>query len=347
MKSGLSLFTATFLIMRKFIFFCLSCIILLSCNLSSWKKEGSAVGGKIEIVRYDKVLNEYVEFNSFSALKKLNTEYLLATKFLIEDVLRLGQVNDDKINEKLKEFYSDSTLRMLTADALAKYKDMSRLEKGFTKGFKKLKKEVPALKIPHIYSQVSALNESVVVGDSILGFSIDKYMGEDYLLYKRYFYDYQRKSMKPDRILPDCFNFFLQSEYPFPQTSKGNLLDVMLHYGKIHYVVSRILDYKSLGEELNYTKHEEEWCQYNRKNIWQYMVQNGHLNSTDPMLLRKYLKQAPNTAFFGDNSPMMVGVWMGMQIVESYMKNHKEVSIKELLEMNDYSRMLTDSKFNP
>jgi len=73
----------------------------------------------------------------------MNTEYLLATKYLIEDVLRLGQVNDDKINEKLKVFYSDSTLRKLTADALAKYSNMSRLEKKFTKGFQRLKKEVP------------------------------------------------------------------------------------------------------------------------------------------------------------------------------------------------------------
>ncbi|BEG97981.1 gliding motility lipoprotein GldB [Bacteroides sedimenti] len=323
------------------------CLIFFSCHLASGKKERGNAVERIEIERYDKVLNEYVEFNSFSALKKLNTEYLQETKYLIEDVLRLGQVNDDKINTKLKEFYSDSTLRMLTTDALRKFSDMNRLEKGFKKGFKKLKKEIPALKIPHIYSQISALNESVVVGDSILGFSIDKYMGEDYMLYKRYFYDYQRKSMKPDRILPDCFSFFLFSEYPFPENNKGHLLDVMLYYAKVHYVVSKILEYKSFGEELNYTKHEEEWCKFNSKNIWGYMLQNGHLNSTDPMIIRKYLKQAPNTAFFGDNSPMMTGVWMGMQIVDSYMKNHKNMTLKELLEMNDYTRMLSESRFNP
>jgi hypothetical protein len=332
--------------MRKFLYFFLACFVFFSCKFVADKKDCDAVGERIEIARYDKLLNEYVEFNSFSALQKMNTEYLLATKYLIEDVLRLGQVNDDKINEKLKVFYSDSTLRKLTADALAKYSNMCRLEKKFTKGFQRLKTEVPSLKIPHIYSQISALNESVVVGDSILGFSIDKYMGEDYPLYKRFFYDYQRKSMKPERILPDCFNFYLLSEYPYPE-DKGRLLDRMLHRGKLEYIVSEILKYKTFGEELGYTKQEEDWCEYNRFKIWEYMMQNGHLYSTDPMVQRKYMKPAPNTAFFGDQSPMMVGVWMGMQIVDSYMKNHKETTIKDLLEMTDYSRMLAEARFNP
>ena len=341
-------FTTDLFIMRKFLFFVLfSCLVFFSCNFTPGNKDKCVVGKKVEIIRYDKVLNEYVEFNSFSALQKMNTEYLLETKYLIEDVLRLGQVNDDKINEKLKVFYSDSILRKLTADALAKYSDMSEVEKGFSRGFRKIKKEVPSFKIPRVYSQVSALNESVVVGDSLLGFSIDKYMGEDYPLYKQYFYDYQLKSMKPERILPDCFNFYLQSEYPLPEQGKGRLIDVMIHLGTIHYIVSKILDYKTLGEELNYTKDEEAWCDHNRKNIWEYIVQNGHLNSTDPMLLRKYMKPAPHTAFFGDNSPMMVGTWMGMQIVDSYMKNHKEMSLKELLEITDYSKMLADARFNP
>lgn len=79
-----------------------------------------------------------------------------------------------------------------------------------------MKKEVPALFVPHFYAQIAALNQSVVVGDSILGFSIDKYMGADYPLYKRFYYDYQCRSMEPDRIVPDCFTFYLLSQYPLP-----------------------------------------------------------------------------------------------------------------------------------
>ena len=82
-----------------------------------------------------------------------------------------------KINDRMLEYYSDSTLLTLMHDAEEKFKDLSWVEEKLTKGFKRLKKEVPALFVPHFYAQIAALNQSVVVGDSILGFSIDKYMG--------------------------------------------------------------------------------------------------------------------------------------------------------------------------
>lgn len=301
----------------------------------------------ITVSRYDELLNEYVEFNSFLALKKMNTEHLLETTYLIEDVLKLGQVNDDNINNKLKAFYTDSTLRVLAKDALAKYRDMGMVEKDLTRGFRKLKRELPSIKVPHVYSQISALNESVVVGDSILGFSIDKYMGEDYPLYKNYFYDYQRRSMIPGRIVPDCFMFFLLSDYPFPENNEHSLLDCIMHKGKIQYVIKGILNYDSYGQELGYTKEENEWCTKNRKEIWAYMLANGHLQSTDPMVIRKYTAPAPYTAYFGDGSPAMVGIWMGIQIIDSYMRNNKEITVEELMKDNDYRQILVDAKFKP
>lgn len=332
---------------KLFFPFFLLMLLLVSChfNMDEKKKEGNET--EISVIRFDKLLNEYVELNSFSALQKMNTEYAVETKLLIEDILGLGQVNDNNINGRLKAYFSDPTLQALMKDALVKYDDMEEVEKGLTYGFKKLKEEVPSIKIPSVYAQFSALNESVVVGDSILGFSVDKYMGEDYPLYKRYYYDYQRKSMNPNRIIPDCFSFYLMSEYPFPMDGNRTLLDMMMHFGKINYVVSKIMGYKSFEEELGFTKEEIEWCKANKKSIWMYMVQNGHLFATDPMIIRKYTKPAPYTAFFGDDSPAMVGIWMGVQLIDSYMKNNKKTGIKELLENTDYQQMLTDTKFKP
>lgn len=145
----------------------------------------------------------------------MNTDYPQVTKLLIEDVLAIGEVDDMKINDRMLEYYSDSTLLTLMHDAEEKFKDLGWVEEKLTKGFKRLKKEVPALFVPHFYAQIAALNQSVVVGDSILGFSIDKYMGADYPLYKRFYYDYQCRSMEPDRIVPDCFTFLFAESVSF------------------------------------------------------------------------------------------------------------------------------------
>ncbi|MEG1685782.1 MAG: hypothetical protein RR319_07560 [Bacteroides sp.] len=200
--------------LRKLFVFFVLCCLLSSCRLGMGNQEKEDEID-IAVVRYDKLINEYVEFNSFSALQKMNTEYAAQTKLLVENVLGLGQVNDNNINGELKSFFSDTTLHVLMEDALAKYKDMSDIEKQLTQGFKGLKRELPSIKTPVIYTQFSALNESVIVEDSIIGISLDKYMGRDYPLYKRYFYDYQCKSMNECRIVPDCFTYYLLSEYPF------------------------------------------------------------------------------------------------------------------------------------
>lgn len=320
---------------------------LSACHFDFGKKKQEGKDITVSVLRFDKMLNDYVEFNSFSALQKMNIECPAEMKLLVEDILGLGEVSDNNINGKLKDYFSDPTLQTLMKDALSKFDDMSEIEEQLSNGFEKLKREVPSLRIPLVYSQFSALNESVVVSDSLLGFSIDKYMGEDYPLYKRFYYGYQRRSMQPDRIVPDCFMFYLLSEYPFPVDGNRTLLDLMIHYGKMHYVVSKILGYGSVEEELGYTDEEVKWSKNNKKAIWEYMLQNGHLYATDPMIIRKYNKPAPYTAFFGDTSPALIGVWMGTQLVDSYMKNHKKFKIKDLLEYTDYRQMLAEAKFKP
>lgn len=327
-----------------------SYILLVCCLCLAACEWGAGGGGKgsdvdIKVCRFDKLLNEYVSLNSFSALQKMNTEYPQETKILVEDVLTVGEVDDDRINSLLKAYYADSTIRILMQDALEKFGDMKDIERQLTKGFRRLKKEIPSLKVPRVYAQISALNQSVVVGDSILGFSIDKYMGADYLLYKKYYYEYQCRTMEPSRIVPDCFMYYLISEYPFPWDWNRSLVDHMMHSGKMHWIISRILDYDSLEEEIGYTKAEAAWCEKNRKEIWNYVMRNHHLDAKDPMLLRMYLRPAPSTACFGDDSPFELGVWIGAQIIDAYMKKNKEVTIAGLLEDHDYRKMLADIQF--
>lgn len=67
----------------------------------------------------------------------------------------------------------------------------------------------------------------------------------------------------------------------------------------------------------------------------------------DPMVVRQYTRPAPFTNTLGENAPSMVGTWIGTKIITSYMKHHKKTTLRQLLEMSDYERMFTESRFNP
>ena len=321
--------------MRNCIILLISALFFSACQFGL-RRDDAPVQKDIKVFRYDRLQYEATAMNSVTALQRMKLEYPQATKLLIEDVLALGDVDDENISERLCAYYSDTTLLHLTEDALLKYSDMSDIEKGLTKGFMALKKEIPSFVVPAVYSQISALNQSIVVGDSLLGISIDKYMGEDYPLYKRYYYDSQRRSMTPQRILPDCFTFYLFSQYPFKwHGGIRSLYDVMLHRGKVYWVVKHILDMDSDADVMGYTKDEQAWCKKNRKKLWRWMADNRFLESTDPMVIRAFTR-FDSTGLLGKDVPPMVGVWLGMQLTAKYMKQHPETTLAELLETDDF-----------
>lgn len=69
----------------------------------------------IEIQRYDRLESRYLTTGDFSALQQMNIEYPMETRTLIEDVLRLGEVNDPGINSK---FYSSTKIQLFRLSSL-------------------------------------------------------------------------------------------------------------------------------------------------------------------------------------------------------------------------------------
>lgn len=320
------------------------CMLFASCGISTGNN-AEQKEEEISVLRYDKLLGEYVRSNSYSAMQKLTTDYRQQTKTLIEDVLSIGTVKEDTIFRRLQKFYSDTTLLRLIKDVDAKFPNLDEVEKGLTKGFKRLKKAVPDTKVPLVYAQISAFNESIILVDTLLGISLDKYMGEDYSLYKRFYYDYQCTSMRPERIVPDCFLFFLLSRYGIEYNEGTCLIDMMLHSGKINYVVQRLLGYDDVGEAMGYSEAENEWCKEHEKEIWEFISSNDHLRARDPMVIRYYMKPAPAVDLLGEQAPAMIGTWIGSQIITSYMKKHRDMDIKNLLEANNYRKIFEESGY--
>ena len=156
--------------MYRLIFILLSIIVFSACRSDKQKDDFSFSG--IKIARYDRLQYEATVQNSFFSLQRMNTEFSQETRLLIEEVLDLGSVDMVDMNDRLCAYFSDSILVHLMEDVGEKFKDVSSFEQRLTQGFSNLKKEIHELPVPQIYTQISALNQSVVVGDSILGISI-------------------------------------------------------------------------------------------------------------------------------------------------------------------------------
>ncbi len=223
--------------------------VLLLCSACEFKLRPNDVeqdAGRIRVERYDRLQSRYLLTGDFSALQQMNTEYPIETRTLVEKMLQIGDVSDHNISEKFLRFYQDSTLQTLISDAESEYANMDDLNEGFRKVFGQLKEWLPGLPLPRIYAQIGALDQSIVVGEKVIGISLDKYMGSKYPLYQRYGYSpEQLGSMGRNFIVPDAVSFYLLSLYPMTNYDRRSQMDKDLHMGKVMWTVN-----KALGEKM-------------------------------------------------------------------------------------------------
>ncbi len=219
-------------------------IVMLFCIGCEWRLKSNdeiSDGSQVSIERYDRIEGLYLTTGDYSALLQMNKTYPIQTRTLIEDVLRLGQVNDPDINHKFLQFFSDSTLQCLINDVQDQYANIDDLNDDLTDAFGKLKDEIPSFEFPEVYVQIGSFDQSIIVGNKMLGISLDKYLGADYPFYVEHYTLEQRKLMTRSMIIPDCLGFYLLSLYPMP-SKELTQEERDMHMGKIQWVVNKVTD---------------------------------------------------------------------------------------------------------
>jgi len=238
-------------------------VAILLCSACEYKfkpNEDLAVA-PLTVQRYDRLESRYLTTGDFSALQQMNTDYPIETRTLIEKMLQLGTITDANISNRFLMFFQDSTLQALIADAEAEYANMDDINKQLKEAFERLDDWIPELKKPSFYAQIGALDQSIVIGEHSVGISLDKYMGTDYPLYKKFYSAQQRKTMSRNYIVPDCLTFYLLSIYPMQDFDNRPQLDRDLHMGKIMWAVN-----KAMGKDVFTTQYVKTVSDYARRN---------------------------------------------------------------------------------
>ncbi|MBQ7150397.1 MAG: gliding motility protein GldB [Prevotella sp.] len=211
-------------------------VLCVACEFKLTKENDSRAS--VEVVRYDRLESRYLTTGDFSALQQMNVDYPVVTRTLVENVLKLGAVYEPDINSKFLSFYQDTILQAVIADTEAQYANMTDVNESLSDAFDKLQELIPSLRKPEIFALIGALNQSIIVGDNYVGVCLDKYLGKDYPLYKKYYTAQQRESMSAEYIASDCVTFYLLSLYPLKDFEQRSQHDRDLHMGKIMYVAN-------------------------------------------------------------------------------------------------------------
>jgi len=232
----------------------------------------------------------------------------------------------------------------------AVYPSLSQIETGITDAFRHYSYYFPSKKVPGVFTCITGFNNSIITGDSVLAISLDRYLGKDNKFYAQLgLYKYQMEMMKPENILPDCMYAWASSEWNIKDMGypQGNVLTDIIHEGKLLFFVKSMLPELTDDLIFGFTGEQLEFCKNNEGRMWQYLVENSLLFSTDMLTRKKLTGDAPFTSYFSSESPGRAAAWTGFRIVESYMLHNRGMSLEKLMAETDIQSILENARYRP
>jgi hypothetical protein len=269
---------------------------------------------------------------------------------LFSFVINAGDINDPGFSDLLVSFVTDRLNYEVYGAVMQQFPDVSEIEENMENVFRHYLWYFPEKIIPEVITCITGFNSSIIAGDSVLGISLDRYLGSDCEYYPRLeIYRYIAARMNSYNIVPDCIYGWGASEWIFDSMSyqTDNVLARILHEGKLRYFEKCMLPEVNDTVLFGFTADQMKFCRNNELQMWQYLIEHDLLFSTDQFTIRKLTGEAPFTSFFTKESPGRAAVWLGFRIIESYMMKNRDISLGDLMINPDIQGILEKARYNP
>jgi hypothetical protein len=320
-----------------------------SCKKKHYRVTTSSITANIEVKRLEKDLFTLNPDSIIPAVPYLREKYKGFLQ-LFSYVINTGDVNDSSFGDFLVRFCTDKQNNDVYALTMNIFPDIKSIERELQKAFSHYLYYFPGRKVPGIFTCITGFNSSIITGDSVLGISLDRYLGADCEYYPRLeIYKYISARMTPDDIVPDCMFGWAASEWDFSlvKYQADNVLTEIIHNGKLKYFEKCMLPESPDELIFGFTSDQMKFCRNNEGQMWQYLIENDLLFKTDQFTIRKLTGEAPFTSFFTNESPGRASVWLGFRIIESYMMKNPDLKLEELMNNTDVQTILEKAKYSP
>jgi len=331
------------------IFLIVSLPIVLSCRRNQYKINTTHIKADIEISR--------LEIDLFSVSPEEITDKVPFLKRKYGDCLRLfsyviksGEVSDSSFGGNLTGFCTDKLNNEVYNSVIKQYPDVKLITSNLEDAFRHYLWYFPERSVPSVFTCITGFNNSLIIGDSVLGISLDRYLGCDCEYYPRLeIYNYLAARMNPWNIVPDCMYGWGATEWDFNtlKYQDDNLLAEIIHEGKLRYFEKCMLPGLNDTILFGFTADQMKFCRNNEGQMWQYLIENDLLFSKDQIVLRKLIGEAPFTSYFTSESPGRAATWLGFRIIESFMAKNKNVSLRDMMDKADIQDILGEAKYSP
>ncbi|MFZ4464722.1 MAG: hypothetical protein ACOYN5_12805 [Bacteroidales bacterium] len=251
--------------------------------------------------------------------------------------------------QQIRKFVTDPNLRKLYDKTRKTFPDATQIESKLSIAGRRFLYYFPEQELPEFYSYISGVYyESAVLADqNAVVIGLDCYIGSSDEIYTQMGIPlYLSERMTPDYIVKDAFSAIYQQKISL-NGSSATILQEMIEAGKRLYFIESMQADIPGNILLGYRESQFKWAVENQAEVWAYLVSEQLLYKNDFMMFKKLFGDGPFTREFSEEAPARLGEFIGWQIVKAFMERNSEVKLNELVQLTDYQRILTDSRYKP
>lgn len=288
--------------------------------------------------------NCYQKMNDFQ--RKYSTFY---TRY-VSSIVNNGGIVDSLYSQTLLRFVNNKDIKMSHSDVIKTYSDndIELMGDEMTEVVKRFKVFFPNRKTPKQFvTFVSGFQYNVVYVDSTIGIGLDMYLGSENVFYTMMqLPKFRTRTMNKEHVLSDAVRGWIITEFD-NSDPVNNLLNHMIFYGKIFYTCDALLPEVQDSIKMGYTAAQMNYCNKNEKNLWGFFAKDNKLYDNDLKLVSEFTSDGPFTRAISKDCPPRIAMWLGKQIIKSYMEHNDDVTLEDLMNEKDVQKILQKSKYKP
>lgn len=289
-------------------------------------------------------------------LQAWNVKHPVFTTIYLRRILGLDKASDEETVQTLLEMRQDSGIRHLIHIVDSAYADLSTVEQEFHQAFQYARYYFPEKNTPDLYTCMSEYTIANFLfsdeqGKDALGIGLDFFLYPE-VDYKALdpsnpiFSEYLARTFTRAHLVRKTMESWID-DWVGAVPAQGQMLDYVIHNGKKLYLLHKLMPAIPDSILFEFTGPQTEWCLANELEIWSFFIDQNLLYSNEMRKFNKYVFPGPTSAGMPEASPGQTGNYIGYRIIQSYMRQHPEVNLTQLLAENDARKLLNESRYKP
>lgn len=322
----------------------ISLILLVLTSCSKESNECDQLENKNISIQSEDLTNKLINIDSKADAFSFIENYPSEVNYFFNST---RQLNDTAIADQMIDIFTHPSYKdTLYVEVENTFGDFNGLNNEFSSAFTQYKSIYPEIKVPRITYLLSGLQKDLFISDTSIQVAVDYFLGPDARYVPLGLPQYILRRYQKEYIVPMSM-LLLTQKHNRTDPENNTLLADMIYYGKSYYLAKQIMPCTPDSLLIGYTAKEMSDINKNEHIIWANFLENDLLYETSHFMKNKFIGERPTTFEIGDNCPGRIGLWVGWQIVKSYMENNPQVSTKDLMDNIDVNLIFAKSKYKP